>query len=170
MCRHVLNGLKAIFDAQLCAALAREIPKARSTLADVTGRRGGTCMNEIFRKMWQQIGDPDVAVLIDAGRTPRAVRFTLLQRHIMVAWLEGAIRSDSTGHCVLHSLVTRACSARYSAPEQPAQVAPDESFHQQRTDHAARALRLDRAAPWHDELYCTGPQICKPTRSSRSGS
>jgi serine/threonine protein kinase len=33
------------------------------------------------------------------------VRFTLLQRHIMIAWLEGVIKSDANGFCALHSLV-----------------------------------------------------------------
>lgn len=93
---------------KLCSGLARDIPEGAVLLADVDrASRRHLYEDDIFRRMWHQIrSDPEVSRLIDLLLEHREpVRFTLLQRHIMVAWLEGAIRSDASGYCVLHSLV-----------------------------------------------------------------
>lgn len=93
---------------KLCAGLARDIPEGAILLPDVDrAARRHLYEDDIFRKMWHQIQadaeiDGLIATLLD-HREP--VRFTLLQRHVMVAWLEGAIKSDANGYCVLHSLV-----------------------------------------------------------------
>ncbi|NDJ74988.1 MAG: serine/threonine protein kinase [Chloroflexi bacterium] len=93
---------------KLCAGLARDIPQGPVLISDVDrAARRYLYEDDIFRKMWHQIkADPDISSLITKLLEHREpVRFTLLQRHIMVAWLEGAIRSDAAGYCVLHSLV-----------------------------------------------------------------
>ncbi len=93
---------------KLCAGLARDIPEGAILLADVDrAARRHLYEDEMFRKMWTQIrADPDASTLIDTLLEHREpVRFTLLQRHIMIAWLEGAIKADNSGYCVLHSLV-----------------------------------------------------------------
>ncbi len=93
---------------KLCAGLARDIPDGAVLLADVDrAARRHLYEDDVFRKMWHQIQtDPEIAALIDTLLEHREpVRFTLLQRHIMVAWLEGAIKSDANGYCALHSLV-----------------------------------------------------------------
>jgi tRNA A-37 threonylcarbamoyl transferase component Bud32 len=93
---------------KLCAGLARDIPQGAIMLSDVDrAARRHLYEDDIFRKMWAQIqADPDVARLIGKLLEHREpVRFTLLQRPVIKAWLAGAIRSDSAGHCVLHSLV-----------------------------------------------------------------
>ncbi|MBN1201440.1 MAG: serine/threonine protein kinase, partial [Anaerolineae bacterium] len=93
---------------KLCAGLARDVREGALLVADVDRAvRRYLYEDDIFRRMWEQIqGDSDAAglinILLDHNEQ---VRFTLLQRHIMVAWLEGAIKSDSFGHCVLRSLV-----------------------------------------------------------------
>jgi serine/threonine-protein kinase len=63
--------------------------------------------DDIFRKMWSRIqSEPEALELVLTLLEHREqVRFTLLQRHIMVAWLEGAIKADANGFCALHSLV-----------------------------------------------------------------
>jgi hypothetical protein len=93
---------------KLCAGLARDIPDGAVLLTDVDrAARRHLYEDDVFRKMWQRIqSDPEILTLIDTLLEHReSVRFTLLQRHIMVAWLEGAIKADSAGYCVLHSLV-----------------------------------------------------------------
>lgn len=93
---------------KLCASLAREIAQGAVLLADVDrAARRYLYEDDIFRKMWQQIqGSPLIADLIATLLEHREpVRFTLLQRHIMQAWLEGAIKEDPNGGCALHSLV-----------------------------------------------------------------
>jgi hypothetical protein len=93
---------------KLCAGLARDVPEGAILLADVDRAvRRYLYEDEIFRKMWQQIQvEPDITQLIDTLLEHREqIRFTLLQRHIMVAWLEGAIKSDLSGYCRLHTMV-----------------------------------------------------------------
>ena len=93
---------------KLCAGLARDIPEGAILLPDVDrAARRHLYEDDVFRKMWNQIqADAEIAALITTLLEHREpVRFTLLQRHVMVAWLEGAIKSDTSGYCVLHSLV-----------------------------------------------------------------
>lgn len=93
---------------KLCAALAREVSEGTILNADVDRvARKYLCEDPIFRGMWRQIqSDTGVYELIDTLLNHRErVRFTLLHRAVMVAWLEGAIKEDTSGHCVLHSLV-----------------------------------------------------------------
>ena len=93
---------------KLCAGLARDVPEGAILMADVDrAARRHLYEDEVFRKMWRQVqADDEIAALIQKLLEHRdTVRFTLLQRHIMVAWLEGAIKSDTAGFCVLHSLV-----------------------------------------------------------------
>ena len=93
---------------KLCAGLARDVGEGAILLADVDrAARRHLYEDEIFRKMWTRIqADPqalDLLTTLLEHREP--VRFTLLQRHIMTAWLEGAIKADTGGFCALHSLV-----------------------------------------------------------------
>ncbi len=93
---------------KLCAGLAQDIPEGAVLLTDVD--RAARCHlydDGIFRKMWQHIqADPDVLALVTKLLEHReTVRFTLLQRHIMRAWLEGAVKPDAQGNCVLRSLI-----------------------------------------------------------------
>ncbi len=93
---------------KLCAGLARDITEGAILLADVDrAARRYLYEDDIFRKMWSQVqADPEVLALVTTLLAHRdSVRFTLLQRHIMLAWLEGAIKSDPAGYCVMHSLV-----------------------------------------------------------------
>ncbi|MBN1678658.1 MAG: serine/threonine protein kinase [Anaerolineae bacterium] len=93
---------------KLCAGLARDIPEGAILLADVDrAARRHLYEDDIFRKMWRRIsGDQDMIDLIKTLLEHREpVRFTLLQHHLMDAWLEGAIKSDSYGYCVMRSLV-----------------------------------------------------------------
>ncbi len=93
---------------KLCAGLARDVSEGAILLTDVDrAARRHLYEDEIFRKMWRQVqADQEIAALIKTLLDHReSVRFTLLQRHIMVAWLEGAIKSDTSGYCTLHSLV-----------------------------------------------------------------
>jgi len=93
---------------KLCAGLARDIPEGAILLSDVDRAvRRHLYEDDIFRKMWRQIQtDPDTNALIDMLLEHREpVRFTLLQRPIMTAWIEGAVKSDPFGYCVLRSLV-----------------------------------------------------------------
>jgi hypothetical protein len=93
---------------KLCAGLARDIPEGAILLADVDrAARRHLYEDDVFRKMWRHIeGDPETSGLLNTLLEHREpVRFTLLQRHIMVAWLEGAIKADPNGYCTLHSLV-----------------------------------------------------------------
>lgn len=93
---------------KLCAGLSRDIATGAVLLADVDrAARRHLHEDDIFRKMWQQIqANTDmtdlVATLLEHRET---ISFTRLQRHIMNAWLEGAIKEDTQGNCVLHSLV-----------------------------------------------------------------
>jgi hypothetical protein len=93
---------------KLCAGLARDITQGAILLADVDrAARRHLYEDEIFRKMWTRIqSEPEALDLVLTLLEHREqVRFTLLQRHIMIAWLEGAIKSDANGFCALHSLV-----------------------------------------------------------------
>jgi hypothetical protein len=93
---------------KLCAGLARDITEGAILLADVDrAARRHLYEDEIFRKMWARIqSEPEALDLVITLLEHREqVRFTLLQRHIMIAWLEGAIKSDANGFCALHSLV-----------------------------------------------------------------
>jgi len=93
---------------KLCAGLARDIPDGAVTFSDVDrAARRHLHEDALFRQMWAEIqADPDIAGLINTLLEHRErVRFTLLQRHIMMAWLEGAIKADANGYCVMHSLV-----------------------------------------------------------------
>jgi hypothetical protein len=93
---------------KLCAGLARDITEGAILLADVDrAARRHLYEDEIFRKMWTRIqSEPEALDLVLTLLEHREqVRFTLLQRHIMIAWLEGAIKSDANGFCALHSLV-----------------------------------------------------------------
>ncbi len=93
---------------KLCAGLARDIPEGAILLADIDrAARRHLYEDEIFRKMWTRIqSEPEALDLVITLLEHREqVRFTLLQRHIMIAWLEGAIKSDANGFCALHSLV-----------------------------------------------------------------
>ncbi|MCD4685219.1 MAG: serine/threonine protein kinase [Anaerolineae bacterium] len=93
---------------KLCAGLARDVPEGAILLPDVDrAARRHLYEDEIFRKMWKHVQeDPEISQLVQTLLEHREqVRFTLLQRHIMVAWLEGAIKADASGNCVLHSLV-----------------------------------------------------------------
>lgn len=93
---------------KLCAGLAHDIPEGTVMLADVDrGARRHLYEDDLFRRMWNRVQtDNDLAGLIDTLLEHRApMRFTLLQRPIMNAWLEGAIKRDSAGYCALHSLV-----------------------------------------------------------------
>ncbi len=93
---------------KLCAGLARDIADGAILLADVDrAARRHLYEDEIFRKMWTRIlAEPEALDLVLTLLEHREqVRFTLLQRHIMIAWLEGAIKSDANGFCALHSLV-----------------------------------------------------------------
>jgi hypothetical protein len=93
---------------KLCAGLARDITEGAILLADVDrAARRHLYEDEIFRKMWARIqSEPEALDLVLTLLEHREqVRFTLLQRHIMIAWLEGAIKSDANGFCALHSLV-----------------------------------------------------------------
>jgi hypothetical protein len=93
---------------KLCAGLARDVAEGAILLADVDrAARRHLYEDEIFRKMWARIlSEPEALDLVVTLLEHREqVRFTLLQRHIMIAWLEGAIKSDANGFCALHSLV-----------------------------------------------------------------
>jgi hypothetical protein len=93
---------------KLCAGLGRDIAEGAILLADVDrAARRHLYEDEIFRKMWTRIqSEPEALDLVMMLLEHREqVRFTLLQRHIMIAWLEGAIKSDANGFCALHSLV-----------------------------------------------------------------
>lgn len=93
---------------RLCAALAQDVPEGAVLLADVDRAvRRHLFEDELFGRMWRQIqADPDVSALVATLLHHReTVRFTLLQRPIMQAWLEGAVRPDPLGNCVLRSLV-----------------------------------------------------------------
>lgn len=93
---------------KLCAGLARDVNEGAILLPDVDrAARRHLYEDEIFRKMWQRVQeDEELSKLITTLLEHREqVRFTLLQRHVMVAWLEGAIKADANGNCVLHSLV-----------------------------------------------------------------
>ncbi len=93
---------------KLCAGLARDIPEGAILLPDVDrAARRHLYEDEIFRKMWRRIqDDTNLSNLIVTLLEHRdQIKFTMLQRHIMVAWLEGAIKPDTNGFCVLHSLV-----------------------------------------------------------------
>ncbi|GEM_PF-2254724 len=93
---------------KLCAGLAQDIPEGAVLLTDVDrAARRHLYDDAIFRKMWQHIqDDPEVLALVTTLLEHReTVRFTLLQRHIMVAWLEGAVKPDAHGNCVLRSLI-----------------------------------------------------------------
>jgi hypothetical protein len=93
---------------KLCAGLARDIAEGAILLPDVDrAARRHLYEDDVFRKMWTQIqADAEMTDLIVTLLEHReAVRFTLLQRHIMNAWLEGAIKADASGVCVLRSLV-----------------------------------------------------------------
>ncbi len=93
---------------KLCAGLAQDVPEGMILMPDVDrAARRHLYEDDIFRKMWLRISsDSEMADLVLTLLDHRdQVRFTLLQRHIMNAWLEGAIKSDSNGYCVLHSLV-----------------------------------------------------------------
>jgi hypothetical protein len=93
---------------KLCAGLARDVPVGAILLTDVDRAvRRYLYEDEIFRKMWQQVQlEPDITQLVDTLLEHREqIRFTLLQRHIMVAWLEGAIKADLSGYCTLHTMV-----------------------------------------------------------------
>lgn len=93
---------------KLCAGLTHDIPQGAVLLADVDrAARRHLHEDDSFRKMWQQIqSSPEMADLIATLLEHREmVTFTRLQRHIMTAWLEGAIKEDSQGNCVLRSLV-----------------------------------------------------------------
>jgi hypothetical protein len=93
---------------KLCAGLARDIAEGAILLADVDrAARRHLYEDEIFRKMWIRIqANPEVLDLVITLLEHREqVRFTLLQRHIMTAWLEGAVKSDANRFCALHSLV-----------------------------------------------------------------
>jgi serine/threonine protein kinase len=93
---------------RLCAGLAQDVPEGAILLPDVDrAARRHLYEDDVFRKMWTRINDdPDMSELIRTLLDHREqVRFTLLQRHIMYAWLEGAIKADTNGYCSLHSLV-----------------------------------------------------------------
>jgi hypothetical protein len=93
---------------KLCAGLARDIGEGAILLPDVDrAARRHLYEDDIFRKMWTRIqADADALDLVTTLLEHREqVRFTLLQRHIMIAWLEGAIKTDANGFCALHSLV-----------------------------------------------------------------
>jgi hypothetical protein len=93
---------------KLCAGLARDIPEGAILLPDVDrAARRHLYEDDIFRKMWHRVqNDGDISTLIMTLLEHREpVRFTLLQQHIMEAWLEGTIKADMFGNCVLHSLV-----------------------------------------------------------------
>jgi hypothetical protein len=93
---------------KLCAGLTRDIPQGAVLLADVDrAARRHLHEDDSFRKMWQQIqANLEIADLIVTLLEHREmVSFTRLQRHIMTAWLEGAIKEDGQGNCVLRSLV-----------------------------------------------------------------
>ena len=93
---------------KLCRGLAKDIETGAILLPDVDrAARRHLYEDDVFRKMWQRVQDePAVLSLIEVLLEHREpVRFTLLQRHVMVAWLEGAIKADAAGYCVLHSLV-----------------------------------------------------------------
>ncbi len=93
---------------KLCAGLARDITEGAVLLPDVDrAARRHLYEDDIFRRMWTRIrADAELLTLVTTLLEHREqVRFTLLQRHVMVAWLEGAIKADTNGNCVLHSLV-----------------------------------------------------------------
>lgn len=93
---------------KLCAGLARDIPNGAIMLPDVDrAARRHLYEDPIFSRMWHSIQtNEDIRALIETLLEHREpVRFTLLQEHIMEAWLEGAIKKDTQGYCVLHSLV-----------------------------------------------------------------
>lgn len=93
---------------KLCAGLAGDVEEGAILLTDVDrAARRHLYEDDIFRKMWTRIReDTDMSELVLTLLDHReSVQFTLLQRHIMSAWLEGAIKSDANSLCVLHSLV-----------------------------------------------------------------
>lgn len=93
---------------KLCSGLARDVTEGAILLPDVDrAARRHLYEDEIFRKMWQRIQDDDELLKLITGLLEHReqVRFTLLQRPVMVAWLEGAIKADASGNCVMHSLV-----------------------------------------------------------------
>lgn len=93
---------------RLCAMLAEDVREGTIQITDVDRvARRQLGEDDLFRRMWSQIQkDPQVALLVDTLLEHREqVRFTTLQRHIMVAWLEGAIKPDASGNCMLHSLI-----------------------------------------------------------------
>lgn len=93
---------------KLCAALDHEIPEGTILLADVDRAvRRHLFEAPVLRRIWDQLqADPDTADLLTTLlEHHEPIRFTLLQRHIMTAWLAGAVRADASGLCVLRSLV-----------------------------------------------------------------
>lgn len=125
----------------LCAALARDVPRG-ALLIDAVDRavRQRLFAGEgapHFERLWRAIeADPDVSRLIDALLDHREpVRFTLLQRPVMRAWLLGAIRADTLGNCALRSLahdsaffeLRRSTTRAMSRPRLPLGGAPGQS-------------------------------------------
>lgn len=94
----------------LCAALERAVPRGALLLDDVDRavrqRLFAGEGAQHFERLWAEIeADPDVSRLLDTLLDHREpVRFTLLQRPVMRAWLMGAIRADANGNCALRSL------------------------------------------------------------------
>ncbi|MBN2304155.1 MAG: serine/threonine protein kinase [Anaerolineae bacterium] len=92
----------------LCAGLAQEIQEGQIHLADVDhATRRYLFEDKMFHRMWDVIqGDPDLASLMNTLLEHRKmVKFTRIKKPIMQTWLEGAIKADPNGHCVMHSQV-----------------------------------------------------------------
>lgn len=125
----------------LCAALARDVPRGALLIDDVDrAARQHLFAGEgaqYFERLWHAIeADPDVSRLIDALLDHREpMRFTLLQRPVMRAWLLGAIRADTLGNCALRSLahdsaffeLRRSTARAVSRPRLPLSGASGES-------------------------------------------
>jgi len=95
----------------LCAALAQDVPHGALLIEDVDRAVRRHLLEGVgfaaLQDQWRVIeADPDARQLVEALLDHRdTVRFTLLQRPVMRAWLAGAVRADALGNCVLRSLV-----------------------------------------------------------------
>ncbi|NLX09890.1 MAG: serine/threonine protein kinase [Chloroflexi bacterium] len=93
---------------KLCTHLARDVPEGAILINDVDRAvRRYLFQDDLFRRMWRNIqADLEVANLIDALLDHgEPIPFTLLQRPVMTAWLEGAIKRDTHENCMVRSLV-----------------------------------------------------------------